>query len=522
MPKKAINPNILARIEKLLNEVPADKIAELDKILAQSTPIWVPLPGPQMQAYNSEADILYYGGSAGGGKSELLLGLALTKHHHSIIFRRQATQLIALQNRLLDEILKSRKNWNGQSDILSLPGGRKIEFGSCNNPGEEQKYQGRPHDLISYDEISLFTEAQFRFLSGWLRTTRRDQRCRIVCAGNPPTDVEGRWVISYWAPWLDPAYPNPAEPGELRWFTTGVDGKDIECPNGDPIEIGGRMVKPLSRTFIPSSVQDNPFLMRTGYEATLQSLPEPLRSQMLLGDFRAGVEDSAWQLIPTAWVEAAMDRWSEDGKKGKTMDSAGVDVARGGQDKTVIATRYGNWYDKVVAVPGSQTPDGATAAGLVVSCIKDKAVVHVDALGVGGETVGHLESNGIEVDTVVGYDTDSCLGETDKATGHLRLRNRRALIAWRFRESLDPVSGDNIALPPDPELKADLCALLWKLTPAGIQIEQKEEIKKRIGRSPDKGDAIIYASIVQPKRDDMIRLYRNKNKAKEWSAFDYI
>lgn len=504
------------RISRLLSYLTESERAEVDKLLIADTPLWVPLPGPQTTAYESRADILYYGGSAGGGKSDLLLGLALNQHKHSIIFRRQTTQLVGIQMRLLDEILKSRKGWNGQNDILSLSG-CKIEFGSCNNAGEESKYMGRPHDFIGFDEITHFLESQFRFLAAWMRTTIPGQRTRIVCAGNPPATTEGRWVLKYWAPWLDDKYPNPAKPGELRWFTT-VDGRDFECPDSNPIDINGRMATPLSRTFIPSSVTDNPFLLRTGYESTLQGLPEPLRSQLLLGDFKAGVEDTAWQLIPTAWVEAAMERWTEAGRQGQ-MDSAGVDVARGGRDKTVVATRYGTWYE-IRHIPGAQTPDGATAAGFVVANIKDKAVIHIDALGVGGETIGHLETNGLQVDAVVGYDTDSCLGQYDKSTGRLRFRNRRALIHWRFRESLDPVSGDNISLPNDPELKADLCALMWKLTPGGILVEEKEEIKKRIGRSPDKGDAVIYASISTPKAMIFRPGQKNVTEAEEWSPFE--
>ena len=508
----------LTKLSGLLAHLTIDEQAEVDGILRDETPAWVPLPGPQTLAYGCRADILYYGGAAGGGESDLLLGLGLNEHKHSIIHRRQSTQLIGIQMRLLDEILRSRRGWNGQADILTLPD-RKIEFGSCNNAGDEIKYQGRPHDFIGFDEIAHFLESQFRFLCGWLRTTVTGQRCRIVCAGNPPTTPEGRWVTTYWGPWLDEKHPNPARPGELRFYTTSTDGKDMECPDGRPFEVNGRMVTPLSRTFIPSSVMDNPFLLRTGYEATLQSLPEPLRSQMLLGDFRAGIEDSAWQLIPTAWIEAAMERWSEHGKQGQ-MDAAGVDVARGGNDKTVVSTRYGAWYDCLKSLPGKQTPDGATAAGYVVSCIRDRAVVHVDALGVGGETIGHLETNNIQVDAVVGYDTESVQGQYDKATGRLKFRNRRALIHWRFRESLDPVTGDKVSLPLDPELKADLCAPLWKLTPAGIQIEEKDEIKKRIGRSPDKGDAVIYASICTPKKVEFRLGQKNITEAEEWSPFD--
>ena len=69
--------------------------------------------------------------------------------------------------------------------------------------------------------------------------------------------------------------------------------------------VGRDLMTPKSRTFIPSSVDDNLFLATTGYKATLQSLPEPLSSQMLRGDFNAGAADPAWQLIPTEWIKAA-------------------------------------------------------------------------------------------------------------------------------------------------------------------------------------------------------------------------
>jgi len=71
--------------------------------------------------------------------------------------------------------------------------------------------------------------------------------------------------------------------------------------------------------------------------------------------------------------------------------------------------------------------------------------------------------------------------------------NKRAESIWKLREALDPnqEGGAVVALPPDPELKADLAAFRWMLKPNGIQIEGKEEIKKRIGRSPDRGEAVV-------------------------------
>ena len=481
-------------IAELLKYLEPDELKEFKEIEAQNTPVWVDLDGPQQEAYKTLADVTYYGGAAGGGKSDLLLGLALREHHKSIIFRRQSVQLVGIQGRLLDEILKSRKGWNGQDDILKLPTGQQIEFGSCNNVGEENKYQGRPHDFLGFDEIPLFTEQQFRFLNGWKRTTEEGRRCRTVCTGNPPTDPEGEWVVQYWGPWLDKNHPNPAKPGELRWYAV-IDGKDTPVESGEPFTHKGELIKPESRTFIPSHVEDNPFLMATGYKATLQALPEPLRSQMLRGDFSAGKEDNIWQVIPTAWVELAQARWKEDGKSGQ-MDSVGVDVARGGRDKIVISCRYGTWYDVLKTWPGSDNPEGTVTGGLIVSSMRDSAPVHIDIGGGYGDLpLAHLKENNIQAYGINNAGTDRSEGQLDKATGMMKMRNNRAFLVWRFREALEPEKGENLALPPDSELKADLCAPRWKLTAGGILIEDKEEVKKRIGRSPDKGDAVILASI---------------------------
>ncbi len=494
-----------------------DEQQEMSRLLVAATPLWVPLPGPQTDAYNCQADILYYGGAAGGGKSDVLLGLALTAHKRSIIYRREGTQNLALIDRLLVEIMKSRQGWNGQDHVWRHQG-RQIEFGACKDLGDEIRYQGRAHDFKGFDEITHFLESQFRFLIGWLRSPDPKQRKRIVCTGNPPTNAEGQWVVKFWAPWLDPNHENPAEPGELRWFTT-MNGEDVERPNGEPFEHEGKIITPLSRTFIPSKVQDNVFMMRSGYEAMLQALPEPLRSQMLNGDFRAGLEDSVWQVIPTAWVEAAQARWTEDGKKGE-MDSVGVDVARGGRDQTIIATRYGTWYAPLKCYPGSATPDGPTVAGLVMSEVRDAAPVHVDVIGVGGSVVDHLTCNDVQTVGINGAEKAE-EGWVDKASKQLKARNRRAQLYWDFREALDPKTGVNIALPPDAGLKADLTSVMWKLTPSGIQIESKEDIIDRIGRSPDKGDAVIYCSVSTLKRRTVERFKHEREEKQQYDPLRF-
>jgi hypothetical protein len=493
-----IEPAEIERLWEHLSEEDKQEILRHSDAIEVVRKDWRPLPGPQTQAFYSEADILFYGGSAGCGKTDLILGLAHKEHQRSIIFRREYKQLKGIIERgreLFD--LRGLGKFNAVQNFWRLNDNRLIEMGACQHLGDEQKFQGIPHDLKAFDEITHYHEMQFRFLCGWLRNANPNQRKRVVCAGNPPTDAEGDWVIKFWGPWLDPQYPNPAVPGELRWFTT-LNGEDIECPSGDKFQHEGEWITPKSRTFIPGTVDDNPYLLEAGYKATLQSLPEPLRSKMLYGDFTAGREDDAWQVIPTEWVLLAQKRWRERQKPDLPMSAIGVDVARGGADKTVITPRYGAWFDTQRVYPGKSTPDGDAVAGLIVKELKNQCFITIDIIGVGSSVYDAMRRQFDKPDSkkfVLGFNAASGSNATDR-TKQLTFYNQRAEWYWRFREALDPVTGDNLAIPDDRELRVDLCTPRWKLSARGIQVESKEDIIDRIGRSPDKGDSIIYAFYV--------------------------
>lgn len=468
-------------------------LAGLLKERQRRQPVWTPLPGPQQLAYDCDADVLGYGGAAGGGKTDLACGKALTKHRKVAIFRREGTELTAIEDRL-EELIGSKDGYNGQRRIWRVvERGLQIEFGSVPNLGDEKKYQGRPKDLLVLDEAANFLEAQVRFLMGWVRTTRSGQRCQTLMCFNPPTDADGRWIIDYFAPWLDPKHPCPGQPGELRWFAT-VDGRDLEVPSGEPFTHNGEFIQPQSRTFIPARVADNPYLTGTGYMATLQALPEPLRSQMLHGDFTAGMEDDPWQVIPTVWVEAAMARWQRPQVKPE-MHGMGVDVARGGKDNTIIARRHGLWFDEPLVYPGTQTPDGPTVAGLVIASMRDRAPIHLDVVGVGASPYDFLRQANQQVIPVNG--AEAATG-TDRS-GTLHFTNQRSQDWWRMREALDPQANNGIALPPDRQLLLDLTAPTWRMQGKVIYVESREDIIKRIGRSPDWGSAYILGLRYTPK-----------------------
>lgn len=491
-------PRDLLRVYADLSDAPRRSVYRLFGSDSETHP-WRPLvdiadwerPTPQALAYDSQADFLFYGGAAGGGKTDLLIGLALTAHRRSVIFRREAKQLRAIVDRIA-AIRKSHQGFNAQSNRWRLEEGRLLDLGGVKDAGDEQAWQGQPHDLIGFDELPQFLESQFRFLVGWNRTTEPNQRCRVVGAGNPPGSAEGEWVIRFWGPWLDPQHPDPALPGELRWYA-GLAGEDVAVSGPTPVAHKGERVTPKSRTFIPSAVEDNPFLAATGYKAMLQALPEPLRSQMLRGDFTAGRDDDPWQVIPTEWVRLAQARWESEKPTG-SMDALGVDVARGGADDTVLTARYGGWFAPQIVQPGAATPNGQATAALVVAYLRDDATAFVDVIGVGASAYDHLA--GLRVN-VVACNAAVASSARDRS-GQLGFANRRAEWWWRMREALDPQYGDALSLPPDRALLADLCAPRWTVTARGVQVEAKDNIVKRLGRSPDRGDSAVLA--LQPKR----------------------
>jgi hypothetical protein len=236
--------------------------------------------------------------------------------------------------------------------------GRLIEFGALERPGSELTWQGRPHDFIGFDEGAQLPESKVRFSMGWLRSEDPDQRRRVVIASNPPIGAQGEWLLTWFAPWLDPGFPDPAKPGELRWRCMRADGSMAWVDGPGEQMIDGKSQLAISCTFIPARLADNCYLRDTGYLAQLMNLPEPLRSKLLDGDFSAGREDATNQVIRSAWISEAQGRWKPDGGQGLKMLTLGVDVAQGGADETVLAALYGTWFAPLIKLRGIDTANG--------------------------------------------------------------------------------------------------------------------------------------------------------------------
>lgn len=475
-----------------LSLLPADVVDRLPGVLAD--PVWAPRPqnAAQIAACICPADVLLFGGAGGGGKTDLICGLAVTQHKRTLIMRRMATELSGIVSRLRDII--GDKGYNGSSKQFRWQG-RDIQLGSMKEPDDWQKQRGVARDLMAFDEAATFMRLQVDNLRAWNRTSDPRQRCRVVMASNPPVDSNQAWLRDMFAAWVDVDHERPAKPGELRYFANLGEAVDVMVDSPHAIMHQGERIIPQSRTYIPATVECNPDMVAAGYMEMLDSLPEPARSMMRYGRWTVQSDDPADQVIPTAWVRAAQARWTPEPPDCE-MTALAADIGAGG-DRTVISRRYRTWFAPLITMPGNSTPDCTATAGFLIAHQRDAAPIAIDNTGGWGSSVySHLEGNGVDVYPI----TFSNKSTTATRQGGLPLANKRAELYWLMRESLDPDYGDNLALPPDRELLTELCAAKWKLSPRGILVEPNEDIQERIGRSPDKADAVVMARETYPKR----------------------
>lgn len=455
--------------------------AETNRVVSD----WEPLP-KQKLALETPAFETLYGGAAGGGKSELLVMLARLRHHKAVLLRRTFPDLErSLIVRSLERYGHSDR-YNASKHVWVFPDdGQRIEFGHLVDEKSVHNFQSAEYDLIGFDELTQFTLFQYRYMISRARTTLPNQRVRIISCTNPGNEGND-WVMERWAPWLDEGYPNPAEPGELRWFKPDPENpdRDIEADPDDP--------EALSRTFIPASLDDNPYIDDT-YRRQLNALPEPWRSQLKEGRWSSGLFDDPYQIVPTEWIRLAQRRWRADGRTG-FLSILGVDAARGGPDKTVLCPRYGDWVGPLQKVDGRLTPTGYSVATLMAPIMARGGRAQIDVIGVGTAVLDAANELKLKVD---GLNVSSPSQMTDRS-GKIRMVNLRAYLYWLLREALDPEGETLLAIPPDPELLGELRATRWESTSRGIKIVNKDQIKERIGRSPNCADALALCMALPP------------------------
>jgi phage terminase large subunit len=280
---------------------------------------------------------------------------------------------------------------------------------------------------------------------------------RILFIGNP-TSLSGRFYDSHHR---DPT----AHRIQISCFDT---------PNF--VNNGIRSVKDLMRIDMNKVEITAPYLITPQWVKEMiirNGADSPIVQARCFGQFPSSEENT---LIPLNYIEAAAtEERREQIKRGDKV--VGADIARFGNDKTVITIRYGDWVDEQIKTSRERT----TQATGRLKAIPGATRYIIDDIGVGGGVTDELIED--KIDNVIG--ANFAARPLDK-----QFVNLRAEAYWLVAEKF---KAGTIAIPNDQELISQLASIRYNFTRNGIKIEEKEEIRKRIHRSPDEADSLVLS-----------------------------
>ncbi len=234
--------------------------------------IWRPQPRQLLMQSRGE-DEGFYGGAAGGGKSDYLVIEALRQYkvpsYRGLILRKTVPELEQLVERA-EEYYKAmcpNLKFNATKNTFTFPSGAKIKFGSLYRPQDKTKYQGQQYDFVGFDELTHFTYEEYIYLKSRNRANGPGTKVYMRATGNPGGVGHG---------WVKQRFVTAGKPGVTIWEQV-----EVTDPNGKKIKFW------TSRVFIPSSVFDNPILLANDpdYLKRLASMPEAERNALLYGDW---------------------------------------------------------------------------------------------------------------------------------------------------------------------------------------------------------------------------------------------
>ena len=239
----------------------------------------------------------FYGGAAGGGKSDCLLMAALqdtdTPGYAGLLLRRTYADLSlpgAIMDRAHSWLMGTDAHWNDREKTYEFPSGATLTFGYLEHENDKYRYQGAEFQFIGFDELTQFSESQYTYLLSRLR--RLDGvhiPLRQRGAGNPG-GIGHEWV-------------------KQRFISGG-------------------------RRFVPARLVDNPYLDQAAYLESLAGLDAVTRKQLEAGDWdvapTGGLFERAWFLPATEPYEATarVRAWDLAATHGAGDYTVGVLMAR--------------------------------------------------------------------------------------------------------------------------------------------------------------------------------------------------
>jgi len=388
-----------------------------------------PQPGPQEAFLTSPADLVIYGGAAGGGKTYAVLMEPLrhvrNPQFSAVIFRRTSVQ-IRNPGGLWDESMTIYPLLNAvpREYVLewAFPSGAAVKFAHMEHEKNRLDWQGSQIPLICFDELTHFTRAQFFYMLSRNRSTCGVRPyLRATCNPVPDDDPTGGWIHEFIAWYIgEDGYAIPERSGVVRWFAV-IDDALHWASTADELRRLYPASEPKSFTFILSSLFDNQVLLKAdpGYLANLMALPLVDRER-LLGDGRRGgnwkIRPAAGKVFNRGWFEV-VDAAPAGGRTVRFWDLAATErsVAKPDPDYTagVKMRRVGDEYYVLDAIAEQEAP-GRIDALIRNTAAQDGASVEVRFEREGGAS-GVRDARST-VTMLAGYDVRAVLPQGDKIT----------------------------------------------------------------------------------------------------------
>jgi predicted phage terminase large subunit-like protein len=326
-----------------------------------------PQAGPQEKFLASQADIVIFGGAAGGGKTWALLMQPLRHMGNAqfggVIFRRTSPQ-IRNQGGLWDESTQIFPLLNAQPKQTVLewlfPSGAKLKFAHLQYDLDVHDWQGAQVPFIGFDQLEHFSQSQF-----WYMLSRNRSLCGVHpyvrATVNPDADS---WVAKLIEWWIDQktGFPIEERSGVVRWFTRV---NDVITWADTREELQTDEQEPKSLTFIPSKLSDNKILMEKdpGYLANLRAQSLVDRERLLEGNWK--IVATAGKIFNRDWFEI-VDAVPAGGKEVRFTDLAATEKKLNNNDPDYTASckmrRVGDTYYVLDATAAQVGPTASDTA----------------------------------------------------------------------------------------------------------------------------------------------------------------
>ena len=283
----------------------------------------------------------------------------------------------------------------------------------------------------------------------------------------------GSWIMDPMPPILILGTCNPSQTWVKNKFYDPYMAGTIKAPN----------------FYLPAKITDNPHVPESYLISLKESLPEEIYERFVEGNWDAS--DDIQQLINWKTIHLCKERKHSTDE----LVTLGVDVGRYGPDKSVFVVMKGPNIIDLQEFPQTSVPEVATKTLELMELYKIQAHnVGIDSVGVGAGVVDILMNQGVIISDLNGGRAPIDLVQTV----YFEFRNLRAQMAWKLRTDMMGNNIGGIALNGHVNLMGDIGAIWYKIVSSRkIQIEDKDEIRKRIGRSPDYFDALMYANWVR-------------------------